>query len=412
MGRCRSFAQIAPALAGALAIMPVSAGVAQAPSGRSEARVQSAPQIFGGDQGPSSGHVTITAPQAGTPALAVNTYAASQPPASRAMVGMQFNALEDFGSFGDGNTHVGVLINGGKSASRQDTSGSWQLFGAVYTGFGGAGPESFITAGQQLMMPTPSAYNKRGNFTGNNPECVIRPGLEPTSCTGEEIDIETHVAPANIRQGLRIVDIGSSAGTFGLNTDSALGINNSHGIGWRDGITFGDPVTPESFPVAAGGSLIRATRTRQVLRSFVDFSAIEGAPSVAALALPAGARWICGGADQACAGGQIASSTQQRGGRLVFADGAIELGWGEAALTVRQDGGVAVKGALGLGDSLRLAPLRFDSLPRCDAAAMGTIAFVSDAARPITAWRQIVARGGGKARALVSCDGEHWLAFG
>lgn len=54
---------------------------------------------------------------------------------------------------------------------------------------------------------------------------------------------------------------------------------------------------------------------------------------------------------------------------------------------------------------------RYATLPSCNGASNGTIAYISDAKSPITQWNQIVSAGGGKTRAYVSCNGHNWRAF-
>lgn len=54
---------------------------------------------------------------------------------------------------------------------------------------------------------------------------------------------------------------------------------------------------------------------------------------------------------------------------------------------------------------------RFATLPTCNSASNGTIAYIGDARMPITTWNQIVSAGGGNTRAYVSCNGKNWRAF-
>ena len=63
------------------------------------------------------------------------------------------------------------------------------------------------------------------------------------------------------------------------------------------------------------------------------------------------------------------------------------------------------------GPSLQLQPTAFANLPSCTSGAVGTIAYIYDAASPITAWHQQVTAGGGSNKAFVSCNGTAWYAF-
>ena len=62
-------------------------------------------------------------------------------------------------------------------------------------------------------------------------------------------------------------------------------------------------------------------------------------------------------------------------------------------------------------EAVRLRPIRYASLPACDAANAGTVAYVADIPKPVTAWRQRINAGGGKYSAFIACDGEGWHAF-
>ena len=61
--------------------------------------------------------------------------------------------------------------------------------------------------------------------------------------------------------------------------------------------------------------------------------------------------------------------------------------------------------------AVRLRPTRYASLPVCDVANAGTVAYVADIPRPVTTWRQRINAGGGRYSAFIACDGEGWHAF-
>ncbi|KVK86206.1 hypothetical protein WS90_08010 [Burkholderia cepacia] len=358
------------------------------------------------------GTTTVTAPASGTTIWA-NSYSTTQSSANVPTVDYQFNALADYGSFPDTSTHFGFVVNGGKSVSTANTTGSWQLFRAGYTGYGGADTSSFITAAQLIMQPTPSSYNNSGNFTGSNPECIMVAGMTPTSCVGEESDVKTAVAPTNIREGIRISDIGSTAGTFGVNTDAGIGIVNGGGIGFQNGILFGDPVTSSTFPVPAGGRLIQTVATSTALQSFVDFSNISGAPTSAALTLPANIREACFGSVSNCTGGAIVSGTTANGGQLVFNNNQIAFNWASPVFTVSSVGNVSasgtlsVSGATTLGAPVVLPMYTVAGLPACTSGNKGAMAAVSDATSPAY---NATLTGGGSVSVPAYCNGSNWTA--
>jgi len=64
-------------------------------------------------------------------------------------------------------------------------------------------------------------------------------------------------------------------------------------------------------------------------------------------------------------------------------------------------------------DSLaRLTPSTFASLPSPSAATEGVVAYITDAATPVTTWRQTVTAGGGSNKAFVVSDGSSYRAIG
>jgi len=60
---------------------------------------------------------------------------------------------------------------------------------------------------------------------------------------------------------------------------------------------------------------------------------------------------------------------------------------------------------------IQMQPIPFADLPAPTADRDGTIAFVGDAASPITTWHQVVTAGGGVNPAYVQCLGGAWRAF-
>ncbi len=336
-----------------------------------------------------------------TSTISANSYSTTQSASNVSTPDYQINALSDFGSFPDSSTHFGVVVNGGKSTSTANTTGSWQLFRAGYTGYGGADSSSYITAAQLVMQPTASSFNNSGNFTGSNPECIIGAGLTPTSCVGEESDVETAVAPTNIREGLRISDIGSAASTFGANSDAGIGIVNGGGIGFNNGILFGDPVSSPTFPVTSGGRLLQTVATSTVLQSFIDFSNISGAPTSAALTLPANIREMCFGSPSSCVGGSIYSSTTANGGALVFNNNSIAFNFASQIFSVSNTG------VVNLSSYLQLAKTTVANLPTCTSALQGAVMAVTDATSPTY---NGALTGGGTATVPAFCNGSAWTA--
>lgn len=58
-----------------------------------------------------------------------------------------------------------------------------------------------------------------------------------------------------------------------------------------------------------------------------------------------------------------------------------------------------------------LDPTTYTSLPNCNADNAGTLAYITDASAPISAWHQQVRGGGGTNRAFITCNGSGWFAF-
>jgi hypothetical protein len=62
-------------------------------------------------------------------------------------------------------------------------------------------------------------------------------------------------------------------------------------------------------------------------------------------------------------------------------------------------------------NNLRLNPVAFGALPTCSPTSLGYIAFITDAAVPVSAWNQPVTAGGGANKAFIKCNGSGWFAF-
>jgi hypothetical protein len=171
-----------------------------------------------------------------------------------------FTSTENYGSFASGSTHFGFVVQSTKTAPGSNTTGSRQAFVVQQFGAGGTAAD-FFTGGLETAAPTAGAFANSGNFTGNNTNCSIPPGMTPTSCVSQESDLSTKSNVTNIREGLRIVDIGST-GNFGAITDNAIGIHSS-GIGFKNGVFFdtgtlsptGAAWTSPGFIVTGAGNL-------------------------------------------------------------------------------------------------------------------------------------------------------------
>lgn len=275
----------------------------------------------------------------------LNTYDQTQPSANHSVVGYQITASQDYGSFGDLETHTGFNVSGGKSVSATDTTGSWQLFSARYTNYAGGTSESFITAGLALVEPMKSGHNNRGQWTAWNAVCRVDEDLTPDACVAEEDDILTKVAPLNVREGVRIVDVGSLANTYGQITDSALGIGKGpSAAGFKNGILFGDSNQESTFPITTGGSLISTAPSSVVLTSLIDFSRITAAPSSGAILLPPNALELCFGVS--CRGGSVSSTTTTNGGSLVFANNLVSVNFSVPVFNVDASGNANVLASL------------------------------------------------------------------
>jgi hypothetical protein len=61
--------------------------------------------------------------------------------------------------------------------------------------------------------------------------------------------------------------------------------------------------------------------------------------------------------------------------------------------------------------AVKFGPTTFASLPSCSGSTAGTIAYITDASAPITAWHQQVTAGSGANKAFIACNGSGWYAF-
>ncbi len=253
----------------------------------------------------------------------------------------QISANEDYGSFGDTNTHFIFAAQGGKNVDNSATTGSWQLGSFRYIGYGGADSSAFFSAGQELMAPIAGINNNYGRFFGNNPECFIPTGMTPAECTGEEIDQQTLSNVSGDRHGLRVVDIGST-GSHAID-DSGISVLSSGGIGWTYGLEFG--AQSGFFPVPAGGTLITTAPSSLALNSAIYFQNLTGTPTYAWVMLPANAKGVCFGVGN-CAAGYIGSVTSSNGGGLVFDNNKISFNFASAEATITSGGSLQLLGGI------------------------------------------------------------------
>lgn len=87
----------------------------------------------------------------------------------------------------------------------------------------------------------------------------------------------------------------------------------------------------------------------------------------------------------------------------------IVLGGGNAGFT-RADGSFLLN-VLQSG-ATQYRSTTFAAVGPCNSSALGSIAFISDASTPISAWNQVVSAGGGSTATFIKCDGSlAWRAF-
>lgn len=227
----------------------------------------------------------------------------------------KFTASEGIASFSPTVTHYAFEVRSTKNAPGSNTTGSRLALIAWQLGAGGTSSDYF-TAGTEIVMPSSGSFANNGNFTGNNPYCLINAGMTPNSCVGEEVDVTTKANVANIREGIRVVDVGST-GVYGGGADAAIGIVSS-GIGFANGLFFGD-TGGSGFPIPANGDLINTVASSNILSSYINLGNLSGAPSLAGIVLPQGVTGIgWGTGSTCCAGGEITSNTTSNGQFIIF----------------------------------------------------------------------------------------------
>ena len=293
--------------------------------------------------GPTLGWMTLTDPGG----LAVPTLQLTSASGTAYTVpNVNFVLNSDYGSFGDTNTHIGMVVIGGKGTSAGNTTGSWQLFTAAYRGYGGGTGSSFITAGQELMQPITSSFNLSGRYFGNNPECILTAAgySAATSCTAEEADVNTGNNTPSYKFGLIVADIGSTADASIAAVGVAVASTGAHGF--NHAILFGDIESGADFPVLTNGSLIDSVNTSVTLSSFFDLSNISGVPTSAALTLPADITELCFGAPITCAGGKVSSTATTGGMTEVFGNNIWAINQGGIQFSVTNAGNVTVAGGV------------------------------------------------------------------
>jgi hypothetical protein len=313
-----------------------------------------------------------------------------------------FNSTEGITSFASGSTHFGMVVQATKNAPGSNTTGSRQAFIAQQLGAGGTSADYF-TAGQELASPTAGTFGNSGNWSGNNPGCIIPAGMTPTSCVGEEVDVETGSNVTNIREGVRIADLGST-GLNGAGIDAAIGVISA-GIGFQGGLVFGD-AGGLYFPITAGGNFIITIPSAVVLNSFIDFSAMTAAPVKGGILLPPNLAGVCWGTTSACPGGQILSSTTTGGGYVQFGNATTTIAAGTSAF-VLSSGSLAVNAPVNLM-TYTIAQLLAIT---CNAASESDVAWVKDTVGSATpTFHLAVALGGATAvHSMASCNGTAWV---
>jgi hypothetical protein len=230
-----------------------------------------------------------------------------------------FFATDPYGSFASASTHFEFVVQATKAAPTSNTTGSRIAGTFQQLGSGGTGTDYF-TGGYELVSPTAGSFANAGNFTGNSAYCNIPTGMNPTSCVGQETNVSSLSNVTNIREGDRIVDIGST-GSPGAGIDAAFGGSNAGGIGFQHFLFAGDAGNT-GFPVPAGGDLFNSVTSSVVLNTYMNFANISGVPALEGVLLPAGIAGIGWGTHTTCCGGgEIISGTSTSGGKLVFANG-------------------------------------------------------------------------------------------
>jgi hypothetical protein len=302
---------------------------------------------------------------------------------------------ESLPSFPSGNTHFDFVIQSGKTAVGSNTTGSRQAFTAQQLGAGGTATDYF-TAGYELTMPTAGSFNLLGNFTANNPLVSIPTGMTPTSAVGEEVDVTTKSNVTNIREGVRIVDIGST-GLNGAGIDAAIGISSS-GIGFGNGINFGDS-GGTNFPISSGGNLINTAASSVGLAAGVSLVGLTGTYTFAPILLAANNKGIWWGTTKQ--GGSLVSETASNGPDIV-------LGSSNVAFRFAGTPSVFVK-----PNAMQLVNVNIATLlaMTCNAGSAGSVAFVSDTTAAAAPTFHLIVAGSGATtvNSLTSCNGTNWV---
>lgn len=320
---------------------------------------------------------------------------------SQATPGFVFSESESYASFSSSTTHFGFTLQATKNVAGSNTTGSRQAWAGEQLGVGGTSADYF-TAAFELAEPclspvTCNSFNLSGNFGANNPYVYVPSGMTPTTVVGEEIDNTTLSSGAVEREGLRIVDIGSTAhGTI----DAAINVAAS-GVGWNTGLYWGD--NTGTFGLAAGGTFFDTPATTVVLSSFMNFANISGVPSLQGIVLPANLAGIGWGSHSACCGGgSILSQTASGGPAFVFANAAagVQIPPGTNSIFF------AAKGQIIQIPQTIAAVLAVT----CNSGQEGSTMYIKDtvgSAAPT--FHLIVAGGGGTAvDSLAYCDGTNW----
>lgn len=198
---------------------------------------------------------------------------------------------------------------------------------------GGANNSSFCTG---ALLETNFIYNPFGQnggrgFGGNSqvvvPSVATAGGvITPAEAASHEFDLFCF-QPCTIKEGIRIVDLSSAAGTL---TDA----NNSGYIriakgdtapGMPYGIVFSSNYnagfTDAGFPISTGGAAIFLSAPTAQLYAILDGSALGGGCTIACALLPANNPGVWFGA--AGGGGKINSSTTSSTGIMTFATNGI-----------------------------------------------------------------------------------------
>jgi hypothetical protein len=217
--------------------------------------------------------------------------------------------------------------------------------------------QTLMSVTQNLGGTETTMARAKGQVFGFSPMAVLYPGAtDILNITGGEINVQVNRgASVAYKSGLQIVGTADDA-VQGTVYDTALSISSQAGaVGYRHGILFS---AANGQGALSPNATLLGVRDTPALANGIDLS-----------------------------------------GAAFSANAFVSRGF-----SVDGDGGVTAS-------LQRLSPTHYDLLPACTAAAAGTIAYITDASRPVTAWRQPVTGGGGSNRTFVSCLGSGWLAF-